>query len=127
MSASWKIHNDFFSHGGEKVEMLSNYVCSTALFYHHFLKVQQAVYLKEAKAILDNETCVILMIFLENYSFLVLDAIQSFFWQNQQASLHPFAVYCNDDNGKLKCDWSNGLVVKALDSQSRSPVFKTTG
>ena len=23
--------------------------------------------------------------------------------------------------------WSNGLVVKALDSQSRSPVFKTTG
>ena len=23
--------------------------------------------------------------------------------------------------------WSNGLVVKALDSQSRGPVFKTTG
>ena len=25
------------------------------------------------------------------------------------------------------CLWSNGLVVKALDSQSRSLVFKTTG
>ena len=94
----------FFSHGGEKVEMLGNYVCSTALFHHHFLKVQQAAYLKEAKAILDNETCIILMDFLENYSFLVQDAIQSFFWQNQQATLHPFAVYHNDDNGKLKCD-----------------------
>ena len=104
MSTSWKIYNDFFSHGGEKAEMFGNYVCSTALFHHHFLKVQQAAYLKEAKAILDNETCIILMDFLENYSFLVQDAIQSFFWQNQQATLHPFAVYHNDDNGKLKCD-----------------------
>ena len=94
----------FFSHGEEKVEVLGNYVCSTVLFCHHFLKVQQAAYLKEAKAILDNETCIILMDFLENYSFLVQDAIQSFFWQNQQATLHPFAVYHNDDNGKLKCD-----------------------
>ena len=65
MSTSWKIHNDFFSYGGEKVEVLGNYVCSTALFHHHFLKVQQAAYLKEAKAILDNETCIILMDFLE--------------------------------------------------------------
>ena len=94
----------FFSHGEEKVEVLGNYVCSTVLFCHHFLKVQQAAYLKEAKAILDNETCIILMDFLENYSFLVQDARQSFFWQNQQATLHPFAVYHNDDNGKLKCD-----------------------
>ena len=39
---------------------------------------------KGAKAILDNETCIILMDFLENYSFLVQDAIQSFYWQNQQ-------------------------------------------
>ena len=86
----------FFSHVREKVEVLANYVCCTALFHHHFLKVQQAAYLKEAKAILDNETCIILMDFSENYSFLVPDAIQSFFWQNQQATLHPFAVYHND-------------------------------
>ena len=104
MSTSWKIYNDFFSHGGEKVEMFGNYVCSTALFHHHFLKVQQAAYLKEAKAILDNETCIILMDFAENYGFLVQDAIQSFFWQNQQAALHPFAVYHNDDDGKLQCN-----------------------
>ena len=57
----------FFSHSGEKVEVLGNYVCSTALFHHHFLKVQQTVYLKEAKAILGNETCIILMDFSENY------------------------------------------------------------
>ena len=50
---------------------------------------------------LDNETCIILIDFAENYSFLVQDAIQSFCWQNQQATLHPFAVYHNDDYGKL--------------------------
>ena len=27
----------------------------------------------------------------------------------------------------LNQEWSNGLVVKALDSQSKSPRFKTTG
>ena len=102
MSTSWKIY-DFFSHGGEKVEMLGNYVCCTAYFITT-LKVQQAVYLKEDKAILDNETCIILMYFSENYSFLVPDTIQTFFWQNQQATLHPFAVCHNDGNGKLKCD-----------------------
>ena len=28
---------------------------------------------------------------------------------------------------KYKYSWSNGIVVKVLDSQSRGPVFKTTG
>ena len=74
------------------------------LCHHHFIKVQQAAYLKEAKAILDHETCIILMDFSGNHSFLVQDAIQSFYWQNQQATLYPFAVYHNDDDGKLKCD-----------------------
>ena len=51
-----------------------------------------------------NESCIISMDFAENYSFLVKDVIQSFYWQNQQATPHPFAVYHNDDDGKLKCD-----------------------
>ena len=82
----------FFSHGGEKVEMLGNYVCSTALFHHHFLKVQQAAYLKEAKAILDSETCIILMDFSENYYFLVQDAIPSFF--GRISKLHFIPLHC---------------------------------
>ena len=36
----------FFSHSGENLEVLGNYVCPTALFHHHFLKVQQAAYRK---------------------------------------------------------------------------------
>ena len=104
MSTSWGIYNDFFHMVGKKGRFWPIMYALLHYFYHHFLKVQQAAYLKEAKAILDNETCIILMDFAENYSFLVQDAIQSFFWQNQQATLHPFAVYHNDDNGKLNCD-----------------------
>ena len=74
------------------------------LCHHHFKKVQQAAYLKEAEAILGKETCIILMDFSENYSFLVQDVIQSFYWQNQQATLHPFAVYHSDGDGELKSD-----------------------
>ena len=39
--------------------------------------------------------------FAENYSFLVQDAIQGFYWQNAQATLHPFGVYYMD-NGEIK-------------------------
>ena len=49
------------------------------LCHYHFITVQQVAYLKEANALLDNETCIILMDFAEGYSFLVQDAIQSFY------------------------------------------------
>ena len=44
------------------------------------------------------------MDFAENYSFLVQDAIQGFYWQNEQATLHPFAVYYKDKHDELRCD-----------------------
>ena len=51
---------------------------------------------KSSKENLDNKTCIILMDFAENYSFIIQDAIQGFYWQNSQAMLHPFAVYYRD-------------------------------
>ena len=58
----------------EFINILTNKIFE--LCDHHFIKVQQAAYLKEAKPILDHETCIILMDLSENYSFLVQDAIQ---------------------------------------------------
>ena len=40
--------------------------------------------------------------FAENYSFVVQDEIQSFHWENKQATLHPFVAYWCDDEGKLE-------------------------
>ena len=45
------------------------------------------------------------MDFAENYSFIIQDAIQGFYWQNSQATLHPFAVYYRDlRTNELRCD-----------------------
>ena len=34
-----------------------------------------------------------LMDFTENYNFITEDVFQGFYWQNSQATLHPFDVY----------------------------------
>ena len=45
------------------------------------------------------------MDFAENYSFIIQDAIQSFYWQNSQATLQPLAVYYRDlSTNELRCD-----------------------
>ena len=44
------------------------------------------------------------MDFAENYSFIIQDAIQGFYWQNSQAMLHPFDVYYRDlSTNELRC------------------------
>ncbi|XP_065679132.1 uncharacterized protein LOC136093883 [Hydra vulgaris] len=74
------------------------------LCHHHFIKEAQSSYLSEAKQTLDQYTCIILMDFAENYSFLVQDAIQGFYWQADQATLHPFVIYYKDEKDHLKCE-----------------------
>ena len=74
------------------------------LSHHHFIKEAQSKYLKDSKENLD-ETVIILMDFAENYALILQDCIQGFYWQNDQATLHPFAVYHRDfDSNELKCD-----------------------
>ena len=44
------------------------------------------------------------MDFAENYSFIAQDLVQGLYWQNSQATLHPFAVYHKDIEGTLYCE-----------------------
>ena len=83
------------------------------LYHHHFIKDSQASYLRDSKENLDNKTCIILMDFAENYSFIIQDAMQGFYWQNSQAMLHPFAVYYRDlSTNELRC----GSYLKSLET-----------
>jgi hypothetical protein len=66
---------------------------------HHFTAKAQATFLKELKVVLQPGELIILMDFAENYSFLVQDAIQAFYWTNRQATLHPFVVYYREPVG----------------------------
>ena len=60
---------------------------------HHFIANSQARYLTECKETLDDGTAIVLMDFAENYSFIVQDSIQGFYWDNSQATIHPFGIY----------------------------------
>ena len=39
--------------------------------------------------------------FSENYSFVVQDEVQSFHWNNLQATVHTFLCYFKDGDGKI--------------------------
>ena len=78
-----------------------------------FYKGLTSFYLRDSKENLDYKTCIILMDFEENYSFIIQDAIQGFYWQNSQATLHPFAVYYRDlSTNELRC----GSYLKSLET-----------
>lgn len=70
---------------------------------HHFISKSQATYLANCKENLTENTVIILLDFAENYSFIIQDSIQGFYWENKQATLHPFGVYYLDNSGKLCC------------------------
>ena len=40
--------------------------------------------------------------FAENFSYVVQDEIQTFHWENKQATLHPFVAYQRKEDGPLE-------------------------
>lgn len=74
----------------------------SALKTHHFIAKIQSQYLKEVKERLTSKECVVLADFAENYTFTVQDEIQSYHWNNQQATIHPFVYYYKNDE-KICC------------------------
>lgn len=73
-----------------------------SLRQHHFVAKSQSAYLRSRKEALQEDTAIVLLDFAENYSFLIQDAIQGFYWDNNQATLHPFAIYYKEED-ELKC------------------------
>ena len=57
--------------------------------------------MKHLKDTLKPKQAIIIQDFAENYCFIVQDAIQGFQWNNSQATIHPFAVYYRESDGKL--------------------------
>lgn len=65
---------------------------------------KQKLFLKQSKENLTREACIILMDFAENFAFLCQDSTQGFYWNNSQATLHPFVTYYKDENDELKVE-----------------------
>jgi len=79
-------------------------VCSKyeVLRQHYFIAKSQSAYLKSIKETLQHDSAIILLDFVENYSFVVQDAVQGFYWDNSQATLRLFAIYYKEED-ELKC------------------------
>ena len=60
---------------------------------HSYIAKCQAVYLTNVKKELKSNEVVVLGDSAENYQFVVQDEIQSFHWNNTQATLHPIVVH----------------------------------
>ena len=66
---------------------------SANLRKHDFIAKQQASFLADLKANLKEGEVIVMGDFSENYSFIILDAVQGYHWNNDQATIHPFVVY----------------------------------
>lgn len=60
---------------------------------HHFIYKHQEQHVMAEKENLLANKCIVILDFAENYTFIVQDTMQSFNWNNAQATLQSFAVY----------------------------------
>ena len=68
---------------------------------HDFIAKNQAKFLAYKKENLTSGEFIVIADFSENYSFVVQDEVQSFHWNNLQATVHPFLCYYKNTDGKL--------------------------
>ncbi|XP_034240315.1 uncharacterized protein LOC117644795 [Thrips palmi] len=72
---------------------------------HDFIAKQQAEYFSNRRDNLEYGEVLVVADFSENYSFIIQDAVQGAYWNNQQATIHPFAMYFrNPETGKVEAD-----------------------
>ena len=63
---------------------------------HNFIAKSQSKFFKDQNDTLNQDECILVLDFAENYSFVTQDRAQGFHWNNSQATIHPFALYCVD-------------------------------
>lgn len=68
------------------------------LTVHHYIAEDQKSTYIEIKNSLDSDTGLMLMDFSENYAFIAQDSTQGFYFNNDQATVHPFVLYYKEHN-----------------------------
>lgn len=73
------------------------------LVTHHFIFQKQAKYMQNCVRDLKVGELLLVGDFAENYSFIVQNSVQSFYFSSKQATIHPFSVYLKHPlNNELK-------------------------
>lgn len=66
-----------------------------ALSSHDYTAKQQSTFFKQTKASLKEGEILTVGDYAQNYAFVLQDSVQGFHWNNDQATVHPFACYVN--------------------------------
>ncbi|XP_034246220.1 uncharacterized protein LOC117648108 [Thrips palmi] len=70
------------------------------LRHHDYVVKQQAQHYEKVKNGLKENEVLVVADFSENMSFVIQDAIQGAYWNNEQATIHPFACYWRNPETK---------------------------
>jgi hypothetical protein len=73
-----------------------------SLLPHHFVSKEQSKQFKKLKEDLQEGEVLVVCDFAENYTCIIQDSVQSYYWDTTQVTLHPFVAYYKSD-GELKC------------------------
>lgn len=72
------------------------------LLRHSYVVKKQNEFLNSKKENLKSNECIVILDFSENYAFVVQNAIQGVHWNNDQATVHPTAIYYKNEKNELK-------------------------
>ena len=64
---------------------------------HSFIAKCQAKYLKERKEALQEDECLLLLDFAENFQFVIQDEVQGYHWCKLYCTVHPAVIYVMQD------------------------------
>ena len=71
------------------------------LLLHSYLVKKQNEFMNNKKKELTENECIVVCDFSENYAFVVQDSVQGVHWNNNQVTVHPFAIYYRDDDFEI--------------------------
>lgn len=93
-----------FKHFAKPLSEFVNYFSDklVKLVTHTFIANEQSTYLKNLKETLKVGEFIIWGDFSENFSFVLQNEAQGYYWSKKQATIHPFVIYYKNEKNELK-------------------------
>lgn len=93
-----------FKHFSQPISKFVNYfACKLeTLITHSFIAKQQAMFVNDTKNNLKVGEFLIWCDFSENFSFVLQNEAQGYYWSKKQATIHPFTIYYKNENNELQ-------------------------